>query len=337
MKKIVCFGEPLIRLSPSIEGGWIREGVMASYVGGAELNVATALSLWGLPVRYAAALPMNGLGDDIVDHIRGCGIDTSAILRTGNRVGIYYLPQGADLKKAGVIYDRAHSSFAGLRPGDIDWREVLSDCGWFHFSAITPALNRACADLCLEAVETVHAMGIPISVDLNHRSRLWDYGVKPKDVMPGLVRHATLVMGNVWSAAELLGVPVDPDIHGRGSDEAYLSQARETSLRIFDAVPGCRMVANTFRFDRPAGLSYFATIDDRSGQHVSKTHRTGAPVDRVGSGDCFMAGFLYGFQKGMTARETVDFAASAAVGKLMERGDATSQTVDEVSSRYDYT
>lgn len=336
MKKIVCFGEPLIRLSPSMDGGWIREGIMASYVGGAELNVATALSLWGLPVCYAAALPMNGLGDDIIGHMQGAGIDTTAILRTGNRVGIYYLPHGADLKTTGVIYDRAHSSFAGLKPGDIDWRVVLSDCGWFHFSAITPALNRACADLCLSAVEAAQAMGIPMSIDLNHRSRLWDYGVNPKDVMPGLVRHATLVMGNVWSASELLGIPVDPDIHLKGSDEAYLSQARETSLRIFDAVPGCRMVANTFRFDRPAGLSYFATIDEPEGQHVSKTHSPGKPVDRVGSGDCFMAGFLYGFHKGMSAQEIVEFAASAAVGKLMERGDATSQTVEEVSSRYGY-
>ena len=334
MNTIVCFGEPLLRLSPSLGGGWIRDGVMASYVGGAELNVARALSLWGMSVRYAAALPMNGLGDDIVDHISTSGIDTSAILRRGDRVGIYYLPQGADLKRAGVIYDRAHSSFAGLKRGDIDWREALANGSWFHFSAITPALNRGCAELCLEAVDAAHAMGIPISVDLNHRSRLWDYGVQPRDVMPQLVRHATLVMGNVWSASELLGIPVDPDIHGKGSEEAYLSQARETSLKVCESLPGCRLVANTFRFDRPEGLSYFATIDDRDRQCVSKIHRPGMPLDRVGSGDCFMAGLLYGHLQGMDPQAIVDFAASAAVGKLMELGDATSQTVEQVTTRH---
>ena len=337
MNPVVCFGEPLLRLSPSVAGGWIREGRMSSYVGGAELNVATALALWGVSVRFAAALPPNGLGDDMVEHIRGLGIDTSAILRRGDRVGIYFLPQGADLKKSGVIYDRSHSSFASLKPNDIDWHEVLRGCGWFHFSAISPALSERCADVCRAAVEAAHSMGIGISVDLNYRSKLWRYGVKPTDVMRSLVRHASLVMGNVWSAAELLGIPVDPDIHAKGSDEAYLSHARETSLRIFDMAPGCRQVANTFRFDRAEGLSYFATVDTRDAQSVSLSHRLADPVDRVGSGDCFMAGFLYGNMMGWMPFETVDFAASSAVGKLMERGDATAQSVEQIRKRYGYT
>ena len=334
MKPILCFGEPLIRLSPSADGGWIREGRMSSFVGGAELNVATALTRWGLPVRFAAALPSHAMGEDIVAHMRSAGIDTSSVLRRGTRIGIYYLTQGADIKAAGVVYDRAHSSFADLRPGDIDWHEALRDCGWFHFSAITPALNRGCADLCLSAVEAAHDMGIPVSVDLNHRSRLWDYGVHPRDVMPALVRHAALVMGNIWSASELLGIAVDPDIHGKGGDDAYRAHARETALSILDSAPGCGLVANTFRFDRPGGLSYFATVDDREGQRVSKTHRPGTPVDRVGSGDCFMAGLLYGHLQGMDPQAIVDFAASAAVGKLMEPGDATSQTVEQVRTRH---
>jgi 2-dehydro-3-deoxygluconokinase len=337
MNRVVCFGEPLLRLSPSVDGGWIREGRMSSYVGGAELNVATALAIWGMPVGYAAALPLNGLGDDMMEHLRVLGIDASAILRTGGRVGIYFLPQGADLKKTGVIYDRAYSSFSSLKPGDIDWNSVLSDCGWFHFSAITPALSERCADVCREAVEAAHSMGIGISVDLNFRSKLWQYGVKPTDVMPSLVRHASLVMGNVWSAAELLGIPVEADIHAKGSDAAYVAHARETSLRIFDLAPGCRQVANTFRFDRAGGLSYFATLDTLDAQSVSKTHRVADPVDRVGSGDCFMAGFLYGNRMGWTPSETVDFAASAAVGKLMELGDATAQTVEQIRKRYGYT
>lgn len=337
MKTIVCFGEPLLRLSPSLGGGWIREGFMPAYVGGAELNVARALSLWGLPIRYATALPMNGLGEDIVEHIAASGIDTSAILRRGDRVGIYYLPQGADLNRPGVIYDRVHSSFASLKPGDIDWHEVLRGCGWFHFSAISPALSACCADVCLSAVEAAHSMGIGISVDLNFRSKLWRYGVKPSDLMPSLVRHSSLVMGNIWSAAELLGMSVDPDIHAMDGSSAYATHARETSLRIFDMVPGCLQVANTFRFDRPDGLSYFATIDTRDAQSVSCTHRLADPLDRVGSGDCFMAGFLYGNRMGWTPSETVGFAASAAVGKLMERGDATTQTVEEIRQRHTAT
>ena len=334
MKKIVCLGEPLIRFSPSAAGGWIREGVMSSYVGGAELNVASALARWGVPVGFAAALPANALGDDMVSHMNGLGIDTSAVLRRGDRIGLYFLPVGGELKQSGVIYDRAQSSFASLKPGDLDWRRVLDGCGWLHFSAISPALGERTADLCRSAVQTAYDMGVPVSVDLNHRAGLWRYGVKPVEVMPSLVRHASMVMGNIWSAAALLGVPVDPNIHDKGGESDYTSHARETALRVMEMVPSCRLVANTFRFDRAGGLSYFATVDDREGQSVSKTHLVQSPVDRVGSGDCFMAGLLYAASQGWSPSETVDFAASAAVGKLMERGDATAQTVEEVRKRY---
>src|SRR5262245_57055108 len=149
---VFCFGELLLRMSPSLERRWIKESVMPVYVGGAELNVASALANWNVHTKYCSALPDNYLSAEIIEEIKEKGIDVSAIRLYGNRIGTYYLPQGADLKNAGVIYDRAYSSFADLTPGMIDWEKELEGCTWFHFSAISPALNNNVAAVCREAL-----------------------------------------------------------------------------------------------------------------------------------------------------------------------------------------
>src|SRR5688572_6216195 len=219
---ICCFGELLLRMSPALNREWIDQHNMPVYVGGAELNVATALAQWQVNARYSTALPDNYLSHEIIDSIKEKEIDPSVHL-SGNRIGIYYLPQGADLKNAGVIYDRAGSSFASLRTGMIDWKMVLNGCSWFHFSAISPALNAHAAEVCEEAVSIASGLGLTISVDLNYRSKLWKYGKQPVDVMPRLVKYCDVVMGNIWSAAELLDVTIDPGIHEKGTKEAYLA------------------------------------------------------------------------------------------------------------------
>src|SRR5688500_9332709 len=305
MKKIFCFGELLLRLSPELGGNWIKQSAMPVYIGGAELNAATALAKWDVPVAYGTALPDNYLSKEICDELNKKNINTARIIFSGNRIGCYYLPQGADLKNAGVIYDRAYSSFSELRPGQIDWNAALQEISWFHFSAISPALSQNISEVCKEALKAASRMGIPVSVDLNYRSKLWKYGKQPDQVMPGLVEYCDLVMGNIWAANTLLGISVDAYIHEKKSKIAYLEHARQTSDTIMHNFPKCKTVANTFRFDEENGLRYYTSLDTKAGQFVSPEYSTGKVVDKVGSGDCFMAGLIYGNHHHLPPQETI--------------------------------
>jgi 2-dehydro-3-deoxygluconokinase len=248
----------------------------------------------------------------------------------GSRLGTYYLPQGSDLQHAGVIYDRAHSSFASLEPGMIDWDTVLKGITWFHFSAISPALTAPVAAVCREALEAATRLGITVSVDLNYRSKLWQYGTSPTEVMPDLVRSCDVIMGNLWAAESLLGIPVDPEVH---ASQSYLEHARTTSEEIMRRFPRCRYVANTFRFERE-GLTYFASLAGTDSMSVSRKYFTPTVVDKVGSGDCFMGGLIFGLCQGWTPANVIEFAAAAAFGKLQEMGDSTRQSVAQIMNRY---
>jgi 2-dehydro-3-deoxygluconokinase len=328
MSKILCFGELLLRLSPELDGGWIRNNSMPVFIGGAELNAATALALWEIPVAYCTALPDHYLSKEIIDSVAQKNIEPR-IHFSGSRIGTYYLPQGADLKAAGVIYDRAHSSFWCLHPADIDWDKMLQGVSWFHFSAISPALNENAAAVCKMALQQASARGIFISVDLNYRAKLWQYGKEPSAIMPALAEHCNLVMGNLWAAEKMLGIELPPGL--RDKKEAYLQQAEKTSAAIMKRFPRCSQVANTFRFDRDSGgILYYATLYNREGLFVSKEHSAGKIVDKVGSGDCFMGGLIYGNYRKLPAQDIIDFAAAAAFHKLFIKGDATTATVEQI-------
>ena len=324
-------GELLMRMSPSLNGTWLREAQMPVYLGGAELNVATALAKWDLPVGYFTALPDNYLSDEILEMVQQKGIDVSPVLRVAGRIGIYYLPQGADLKHAGVIYDRVNSSFASLRPGIIDWDNLLHDVSCLHLSAISPAVSESAAQVCLEAMKIAAEKGIIISIDLNYRSKLWQYGKEPGEIMPELMQYCTIVMGNIWSAQELLNIPVDPTIHAAADSSRYVEHAHQTAKQIMRNYPACRLVANTFRFDEGEGIKYFATLDTAKGQFISAAYATPRVVDKIGTGDCFMAGLLYGLYHGHELEEVINFSAAAAFGKLQEKSDATNQSIASVN------
>ncbi len=327
MNRILCFGELLLRLSPQLNGEWIRQNNIPVFIGGAELNVATALATWGVPVSYCTAIPDNYLSKEIIASINGKKIFTDKIILRGNRIGTYYLPQGADLKNAGVIYDRAYSSFWELKPLELNWEEIFRDVSWFHFSAISPALNENLALVCEEAVKEASSRGITVSVDLNYRAKLWQYGKDPVDVMPDLVKYCDVIMGNIWSEERMLGIPVPMDLED--VKEAYLQASLKTSEALRHKYPKCRQVANTFRFDEGEGIRYYATLYEDV-LLVSKEHRTGVIIDKVGSGDTFMAGLIYGNNNNLSAQETIQFAAAAAFNKLFIRGDATTASVEEI-------
>ena len=352
-KKVLSFGELLLRICPDGDGEWLRQNNLPFYVGGAEANVATALALWGIPSAYCTALPDNMMTRQIAGYLEQKGIDGSRLIWQGQRMGLYFLPKGKDLKNAGVIYDRDHSAFAALTPGTIDWDQVLADVSWLHFSAISPALNARVAAVCEEALLAATAKDITVSVDLNYRAKLWQYGKSPLEVMPGLVKYCDLIMGNLWASEKMLGIPVDPTIHAGSSKEDYLQQALLSSERIKEKFPRANIVANTFRFDRgnggaagsggvggngaagmggagDMGIHYYTALHGDKNLYVSREHFADRIVDKVGSGDCYMAGLIYGLYRGVGYQETIEFATAAAFQKLFIASDATESTAEEI-------
>lgn len=330
-KKVLCFGELLLRISPASNVATAEKNPMQLYVGGAEANVATALAGWNIPVKYCTALPHNFMSNHVIEYLEYHGIYTSSILLSGNRIGLYYLERGADLKGS-MVYDREHSSFSELKPGMIDWDKVFGDVSWFNFSAICPALNQNIANVCLEAVQAASQKGITISVDLNYRSRLWKYGKQPIEIMPQIVEHCNVIMGNIWSANTLLGIPVDEHIHDKKSREAYLHHATETSKEICKRFSKCTTVANTFRFDSNADdILYYTSLFHNQQSYYSNEFTCKGVVDRSGSGDCFMAGLIYGLYNNNAPENIINYATAAAFGKLQEQGDSTAQDVLTVS------
>ena len=330
-KKVLSFGELLLRMCPDVDGEWIKQNKLSFYVGGAEANVATALALWGIPSAYFTALPDNMLARQLAAYLEERKIDVSRVLYQGERLGLYYLPKGKDLKNAGVIYDRAHSSFAALRPGTIDWDRVLDGVGWLHFSAISPALNAPVAAVCEEGLRAASGKGIRISVDLNYRAKLWQYGAAPTDVMPELVQHCDVVMGNLWAAEKMLGIPVDADLAEKGGKEDYLEHAKRTSERIVERFPRVRQVAKTFRFDKgEKGIQYYTTLFTEGKLYVSREYASDSILDKVGSGDCFMAGLIRGLYQERPVAEVLAFATAAAFLKLFIPSDATDQRAEDI-------
>lgn len=335
--KVLSFGEILLRICPDLSQDWIGAGTLPFYIGGAELNVASALALWGLPSAYVSAMPQNELTVDILKHLNVKGIDVERMLLQGDRLGLYYLPKGKDVKHTGVIYDRAHSSFANIKRSDIDWDFLFKDVSWFHFSAICPAIAQEIADICLEALQEATRRNIFISLDLNYRSKLWKYGKQPVEVMPTLAAYSDLIMGNVWAAHTMLGIALDPELQETKSfytNTLLIEQAKETSIEIVSAFEKCRFVANTFRFDYlDKGIQYFTTFFGQEQFLVSQEYIAEQIVDRVGSGDCFMAGLIYGMYQNMDMHNTLEFATAAAFDKLFIASDATDSTVADIQKR----
>jgi len=331
MGNVLSFGELLLRLSPDTEGQWLINNSMPVHVGGAELNVARALALWQIPVKYFTGLPDNYLSHQIVQSLQQSKIDTSPIQFCGQRIGTYYLPQGLDVKNAGVIYDRARSSFASLQKGTINWDAILEGVSWFHVSAICPALNADAAEVCEEVMQVCNKKGITVSIDLNYRAKLWQYGVPVHEVMMRLAPYCDLIMGNVWAAEKMLQIPVHPELVTIDKKENYLEQALITSQQIIKNYPRCKAVANTYRFDHK-GILYYTTLYTESQLHVSSVYTTETVIDKVGSGDCYMAGLIYGFYRQQAPQDIVEFATAAAFQKLFIKGDATNKTVEDINA-----
>lgn len=333
MGKVVCFGELLLRLVPSADGRWLTESSLPVFVGGAEANVAVALANWGIPASYFSCVPANFLGEQLILFLDKKRVETSTVMFSGEKLGTYYIPEGADLKNAGVIYDRANSSFYNLKTGMIDWEKVLEGAEWFHFSAISPGLNQNIADVCQEGLEYASRKGIKISVDLNYRAKLWQYGKTPLQIMPDLASHCDLIMGNIWAAELMLGISLDKELISKNEKVAYLTQAKNSSQEVLKKFAKCKSVANTFRFtENNQDINYYTALFNEGELFVSEEYNTNYVVDKVGSGDCFMAGLIYGFINKLPSQELIEFATAAAFQKLFVKGDSTDKSVKEIKN-----
>jgi 2-dehydro-3-deoxygluconokinase len=328
-KQVLCFGELLLRLCPDVSNAWLKQNNISVYVAGAEANAATDLALWGIPVSYLTALPDNFISKELLEYFELKNVDTSNIFLQGERMGIFYLPKGADVKNVSVIYDRKNSAVSQLQPNIIDWKRILKGVAWLHVSAITPALSENLVEVCKELFEVASKKNITISFDLNYRAKLWQ-DKNPAEVIPQLVQYCDVVMGNIWSAEKMLGIAASEKIGEQAKKENYLGRAEATSKKIKVQFPKVKVVANTFRFDHGEnGINYYATLyDDKL--LTSREYFAKQIVDKVGSGDCFMAGLIYGFFHNYSLQETLEFAAAAAFTKLFVESDVTTKTVDDI-------
>ena len=302
--------------------------------GGGEANVAVSLANYGIDSKFVTRLPENDLAEKCIAELRGLGVDTSGILKGGDRLGIYYLETGSGPRGSKVIYDRAGSAFAEIGPGMVDWHKALEGADWFHWTGITPAVSRGAADACLEAVKTASEMGIRISCDLNYRGKLWRYGESAAEVMPELVSCCDLILGNEEDAQKIFGIGPEGGFDADRTGGAIEQKRFESVCRhLFDRFPRCSKVALTLRGAISADHNTWGGIlfDGRS-LLESRRYDITDIVDRVGGGDAFMGGLIYGLLTYKDDRKALEFAAAASCLKHTIPGDFNRVGVAEVEA-----
>jgi 2-dehydro-3-deoxygluconokinase len=320
----------MLRLTPPGFERFLQTPQFVASFGGAEANVAVALASLGLPAVYVTALPANPIGDAAVAELSRFGVDTSAVVRAPGRVGVYYLEAGANQRPSRIIYDRDHSAMALAKPGDILWPRVLEGAAWFHSSGITPALSSSAADLAIEAMHQARAAGLTISFDLNYRKNLWKWGKTAREVMPELVKSTDFLIANEEDVQVTLGLEAEVDVQSGQLDRR---QYEKLTGRVLSAYPNLRAIAITLRESLSASHNgWSACLHDGRQFLSSRRYEITHIVDRVGAGDCFAAGLIYGMQTGLPNPETLEFAVAASCLKHSIPGDFSRVTVAEVNA-----
>ncbi|SHM52511.1 sugar kinase [Flavobacterium saccharophilum] len=326
MKKIVTFGEILLRLSTERHLRFSQSESYKATYGGGEFNVAVSLANYGMSAEFVTRLPNNELGICAVKEMRKLNVVNNNVLLDGDRIGIYFLETGASSRASNIVYDRAHSAMATLEKGMFDWREILKDANWFHWSGITPALSESAAEACLEAIEVAYEMGITISTDLNYRSKLWKYGKTPQEVMPKMLQYSNVILGDIDTANFMLGIPaVTPDYK-------ELDSLPELYNPLFKLCQNLKYIATTLRYSLSASHQKIGGIL-YDGQEIFKAdvNEVTPVIDRVGSGDAFMGGLIYGLnEKIVDKQRTLNFAVAACCLKHTIAGDYNLVTEGEV-------
>ena len=322
MKKIVTFGEIMLRLSPP---AYQRLSQTASFdvtYGGAEANAAVTLANFGAPVSFISRLPENDLAAAAIGQLNLFRVKTDQIIFGGDRLGIYFLEPGAGRRNGKVIYDRQHSAMATIQSGMLDWNEIFKDAGWFHWTGITPAISASAATVIKEAVHSARRNGLIVSCDLNYRSALWKYGKSPVEVMPELIRSCDVLIADPEASEKMLG------IESENHQKDFASFVKELQ-RTF---PNLQTIATTLRHSTDAGqLLLTGMMQQRKELIQGKPHTISQVVDRVGSGDAFAGALIFGLMhfEG-NDQKILDFAIASAVLKHSIPGDFNRVSVEEV-------
>jgi 2-dehydro-3-deoxygluconokinase len=330
MKKVVTFGEIMLRLSPP---GAQRFGQARSFdvvYGGGESNVAVTLANFGLETEFVTRLPSHEIGEACMQFLRQYNVGTQNILRGGDRLGIYFLETGAVMRGSQVIYDRANSSLSTIQPGMLDWDEIFKDAAWFHWTGITPAISASAAEVCLEAVKAARTKGVTISCDMNYRAKLWKWGKTAGEVMEELVSYCDVAIGNEEDAEMVFGIkaPSADVTAGKVIGDQYSIVCDE----LHDKFPSLKTIAITLRGSISASQNTWSAVLWQGGKlYFGSTYDITHIVDRVGGGDSFMGGLIYGLLNYPDDDQTaLNFAVAASALKHTIIGDFNLVTVSEV-------
>jgi 2-dehydro-3-deoxygluconokinase len=328
--RVVTLGEIMLRLKAPGQERLFQSPLLEATFGGAESNVAVSLAQFGLDAAFVTVLPANPVGDAAIAVLRRFGVDTRQVKRAGTRVGIYYLETGAAQRPSRVVYDRTGSAIASAKAADLDWDAVLTGADWFHISGITPALSAAAAELSLAAVTEARRRGVTVSCDYNYRANLWAYGKRAPEVMRELVRLVQVGIANEEDCQRALGIESDVDVRGGVLDTAKVQDLAE---RVLAAFPNLEKQVITLRESHSADHNaWSACLHDRSRFLVSRRYDIPHIVDRVGSGDAFAAGLIYGLLTFADDARALEFAAAAGCLKHSVPGDFNRVSVADVET-----
>lgn len=326
MKKVVTFGELMLRLAPQGYTRFVQTDLFEATYGGGEANVAVSLANMGLDVSFVTKLPKHEVGQAAVNSLRRFGVDTTEIVRGGERVGIYYLEKGASQRPSRVIYDRADSAIARASIGEFNWDSIFQEAGWFHFTGITPALSDNAAKLCLAACKAAREKGITVSFDLNYRKNLWS-SEKAQEVITELTPYIDICIANEEDAEKVFGIKAEnTDIAGGKLNHEGYKQVAEKMVRSY----GFKMVATTLRESISANDNkWSAMLYDGKDFYFSKKYDIHI-VDRVGGGDSFGAGLIYAGMNQYSLQESIEFAVAASCLKHSIEGDYNHASLEEI-------
>ena len=325
---ILTFGEIMLRLKAPRHERFFQSPMLEATFGGGEANVAVSLANFGMDAEFLTVLPQNEIADACIRELRYFGVGTKKIVRGDGRVGIYYLEAGANQLPSKVVYDRAYSSIALAKPGDIDWDNAFAGVDWFHITGITPAISESATALSLESVKEAKKRNITVSCDLNYRKNLWKYGKTASEVMRELTRYVDVAIANEEDVQKSLGITVDVSVE---SGELDREKYRALGDRVLKTYPDLRCIAITLRESRSADWNgWAACLNDGKDFYVSKTYEIRDIIDRVGGGDSFAAGLIYGLNRYDDKRQALEFAAAASCLKHSIPGDFNRVGVPDV-------
>ncbi len=327
-QKVITFGEIMLRLKPPAFERFLQSPVFEATFGGGEANVAVSLANFNVPVSYVTLLPKNDIGTACISELRRFGVDTSMIKSGSGRMGIYYLEAGANQRPSKVVYDREYSSIALAKPEDLDWGNIFKGATWFHITGITPAISESAAKLSIEAVRTAKNMGLTVSCDLNYRNNLWKYGKTAIEVMSELVKYVDIGIANEEDCQKSLGIHVDVAVEkGELDTGAYELLAR----KVLEKYPQMKLIAITLRESKSADQNgWSACACDGKKFYLSRRYEISDIVDRVGGGDSFSAGLIYGLNAYVNTEDALSFAVAASCLKHSINGDFNRVTIPEV-------